>query len=466
MTNDPFRIRLGPSGPEMPAGTPGYVLTVQADGVSVKPEPAPGGSGSVTPLTASLVGDENGTATTPTGAFSGDKAFNGAGALPDLVAAMGATGGGGIWLAPGAYSGNGSALSIQELLLTIRGMGTTGLQPAGVRIFGNITMNASDSAAALTMEDLVCDADISDGGTGGEVHLARVGASGTISITGPFSAQDSACGPLQANAVEAQRTDFSGAQSYLGTSTIDGCTYAGALTMTGGGQLLNTNINSGALVVPAPLVMVNCEFNSAGDTAALVATTAGSRLLGNVFLGSVQFGTGSFDVERCTFAKAIAQTAGGTVRMWNCVYDTGGGAFALASDNLFLDGASELNALLAGVDISASIIRALDSGQGGDAVVLNGDATKNFTAQTRVHVPKNLGADITLTLALTGALAGAMQCFTVDQYATGHTVTVKFGLTTLVVIPAVAAGTALRVVLQVDPTDAAIGLVGSRKLAG
>ncbi len=40
MVDTAFVIRTGPSGPDMPAGTPGYVLTVQPDGLSVKPEPA------------------------------------------------------------------------------------------------------------------------------------------------------------------------------------------------------------------------------------------------------------------------------------------------------------------------------------------------------------------------------------------------------------------------------------------
>ena len=47
MTNPALVLRGGNSGPTFSDSTPGYVLTIQADGKSVKPEPGGGGGGSL-----------------------------------------------------------------------------------------------------------------------------------------------------------------------------------------------------------------------------------------------------------------------------------------------------------------------------------------------------------------------------------------------------------------------------------
>lgn len=45
MSNPVILLRGAPSGPDLDPSTPGYVLTVQADGRSVRAEPAGGGGG-------------------------------------------------------------------------------------------------------------------------------------------------------------------------------------------------------------------------------------------------------------------------------------------------------------------------------------------------------------------------------------------------------------------------------------
>lgn len=464
MTNEAFVIRTGPSGPSMPQSTPGYVIKIQADGTSVKAEPETAG-GSVTPLTAALVGDSNGTATTPTGAYSGDKAYKGVGALPALIAALAPTGGGGIELAPGSYSGVDAPLAIQEQVLTIRGLGAPGQPPTGVRIFGNITLNASDAQCSLTVQDLACGADVDDGGTGADFHVVRGSASGAVTITGSYSADSAPCGAVTASAATCTGASFDGANHYLGASLINACTYTAGLHLEGGGRLLNTNIDAGQLQINAPFVMMTCEVNSASDTCLLLATGA-SRVNNSAFLGVVQFGDGTYDVRGSIFAKTIATTANGVLKMYDCVYDTGGGAFTVASAHLFLDSESELNMLLAGVDVEVTI-HALDLGQGGDAVfVSDNNATVDYAAETRGYLGQNvLTAGRTFKINGAGAADDNKEWWIDNYNRTGNDLTVTDEAdATIATLSQVAVGTGERWVFGVDPTTHKTVLQGIKKL--
>jgi len=448
MTNEAFRIRIPPSGPDMPAGTPGYFLKIQPNGLDVAPAPVPGGGGSITPLTAALVADENGTATTPTGAWSGDQAFNGASALVDAVAALGPTGGGSVALAPGAYSGNGSALNIQEIACVLRGLGDpASIEPAGVRLFGNITLNASDSSCSLTLETLNCQADISDGGTGCDLTIDRASAA-AISITGRLTCDRAGIGgTVTANAC-----------SVVDSTAADDFHAVGAVQMRG-------TTFSKQLFVEGDADIEQCTFPSTTSTALIVGTGTG-RLQGNTWSCVTQFGDGVFSIYGDTFKKAVASTSPGTLRMFDCKFDTTGGGFSLASAKLFMNEASELSCLLAGVDVEVTI-HALDVAQGGDAVfICSNDTAVDCTAETRAYLGQQvLAANHTYTLNTTGNV-GDTQTYTIDTYnRTAHTLTIKDdAAATIATLGTVAAGSGLRYVFGISQTTHKFVLVSIAKI--
>ena len=134
-----------------------------------------------------------------------------------------------------------------------------------------------------------------------------------------------------------------------------------------------------------------------------------------------------------------------------------------------MDGATEKRALLAGADANNGTVHAIDPGQGGDGVQYITTTTANFTQGSgpRAIIPVNLGANIILTLALTGGVAG--QHFYVDMYATAHTVTVKFGSTTIgpsgAALAAQAAGSATRYDFQITNDGLSIVYIGATSLS-
>lgn len=482
MTNAAFRIRIPPSGPDMPAGTPGYVLTVQSNGLDVAPEPAPGGGGSVTPLTAALVGDRNGAATTPTGAYSGDKAFNGATALTAAVAALAATNGGGIELAPGTYPC--PPLVIAEQTLAIRGLGPpSGVTGSAVVLTGNIELNASDAQCALTLEDLTSGAGISDSGTGADVTVNRA-SSAAINITGSLTAtQATIDGPSLANATDCERTAFTSDFVAVGASKFLQCTFAGTFDCQGTqiagckfnngahveavSRLSDSVIQSGQFRVDDAAVLENLAVLDGNATHLLLApVSTTSEVNGCQFGGGVQFGEGAFNVRGTSFAHAIAQTSNGILRMWDCTFDTTAGLFSIASAHLFMNAATELAALLAGLDVEVTI-HALDSSQGGDAVFISdNDTTVDCTAETRAYLGQQvLGANHTYTLNTTGNV-GDTQTYTIDSYnRTAHTLTIKDdAAATIATLGTVAAGEGLRYTFGISQTTHKFVLVSIAKI--
>jgi hypothetical protein len=399
------------------AGAVDQVLSAKG---KVLPEFAdpPGGGGSTTPLTNALVCDADGTATTPTGAYSGDKAFNGPAALQNAIDSL--IGGGGIALAPGDYSGDDVPVEIAEKTIRFSSLGiTAGLAGTVAAISGNIALDASDAQCLAQFDDVQLAAELTDGGTGADVALNGTLSSGNISITGSLAIRNGAiaAGVLQGNAVSALDSEVFGALTVLGALTASGSSFASAVTCTGAGES----------------VVRACAFSA-----------------------PTQFDTvKGFD---STFGVLAAGTSPHQVQLHNCLVTS------QVSQDCDLDGQTEKRSLAAGCKFLGRML-ALDVGQGGDAVSLTGDESTDFSAETRrVACPGVLVAPATLTLGVTGAKPG--QCFYVDQWDTAFTIDVKFGVTSIgpggAPIPVATAGHGIRYVFQ--ELSGAVVYIGARSL--
>lgn len=482
MANEAFRIRIPPSGPDMPAGTPGFVLTVQPNGVDVAPEAPAGPGGSVTPLNAVAVTDAASTAGTPDGAWSGDKAFATVGAA---IVALSTFGGGGIPIAPGQYT---EVLDASGLSLEMYGLGSA--QPLTVNtmttvLHGSLTIGGSEPSGFVSLRNLQYDGAIDGTGSGGlrtenvicrgPANLAtmdsRWSSFGTNPITALGQLTDFQSTFFQAVTVtgntSARGSTFS--NTFTGaTVQAEGCTFSAA-HFTGVSLLTNCNFAAGALQVDAAATIDNCKFPDATATNLIIGGAGTTtQVNGTTFAGIVEFGDGVFNVYGCTFAKAVATTSPGTLRMYGCIFDTSGSTFSLASAKLFMDAASERNALLAGVDINV-VIHAL--GQDGDALTITStDATVDFTAQTRGYLKQQtLTANHTFQINTTGNVANT-QTWTIDNYnRTANTLTVKDDTGAAIpggVLGQVAAGEALRYVFGISATTGHAVLISITKLAG
>ncbi len=129
MVDTAFVIRTGPSGPDMPQGTPGYVLTVQPDGLSVKPEPAPGGS--LSPLTKVAYADA---AASPGGNGSIGSPFVSPQEAHDANFSL-------CYLAPGTYG----ALAITNAAFACQGLAPPGITGTGDVSIGAVTVSGGGS---------------------------------------------------------------------------------------------------------------------------------------------------------------------------------------------------------------------------------------------------------------------------------------------------------------------------------
>lgn len=449
MVDVPFVIRTGPSGPDMPQSTPHYVLTVQADGVSVKAEPLPTPpGGTITPLHAALVCDAAGTAPEPDGSWSGAQAFI---LLQEAIAALAATNGGSVSLPPGEYSG---AFTINEQTTLLRGLGPrTGIDgspdvsPSFAKLGGSIALSASDALCKLTLESLTCNATIDDGGTGADVALTGIVGNQTIAITGTLEANDI----TQSETVVCNRV------------VARVATFDGAFHSIGGGVLRSVTFNNVAQFDDVA-DMQDARFLNTASTY-LHLGVGPNRYVNGFWLGVFEGGDGSHDFQNCSFSKAVHANGGAKLTFRQSKFTTN--ALSVAAGTVEMDAESELNALKTGIDIEVQIT-ALSIGQGGDALFFNATATKTIAGPTRCYTPRTVPAAQVLTLSVAGVTGGEVWFF--DMYATDNPIAVHdAGGGTIgpggAALPVQAvAGTGTRYGFQVNAGATAWTYLGSKKL--
>lgn len=369
-----------------------------------------GGGGSITPLTGVAVADQNGTALTPDGSFSGDKAFNGLNALQDCVDALAGTAGGGIWLAPGDYSGDDAPVELIDISVTINGLGFSGAaaDPPAARLDGSIVLTSTDASADLGLVSVVQGCTIDDGGSGGNVSMRRCNGVGSIDIAGTLSVIDCFMqGPLAAAVLDITDCQVNGVPT-VGTLNANNCDFASAVTCTGcalNGCTFESTFGSSGTI------------NADGCTFLSDATQGGvgtSTVRDSTFVGNTQFD------KVIAYDSTFQVVAGGTdprsMQFYNCVITS------QVNSPCAVDAATERESLLVGCVFAASI-GALSIGQGGDALAISESESHDFTAETRLVVcPGTLAGDIAINIEATGGKN--LQKFFIDNWSQAHTITV------------------------------------------
>lgn len=426
------------------------------------------GTGDITPLTAALVADRDGAATTPTGAYSGNKAYNGTNAIVNAVTALAGASGGGISLAPGTYN---ETLDVTGFNLAITGLGTPKASAFATMVAilaGTLTLGGSEPASIVKLSTLNLQSTVSGNGEltieNGTTSVGTINGVSLVALNSTIGSVSGGTTPI-AGLISRGSSFF---QAIIATSgEVQGSTFNAACHFTAPVRISNSIFNSGAIQTDDAANVDNSSFLDAATVNLFIggASTV-SQISNSNFSGVTQFGDGITNVYSSTFRKAVATTAPGTLKMYGCIYDTSGSTFSLSSSNLFLDGTSERNALLAGVDITV-VIHALSVGQGGDALkITSTDQTVDFTAQTRGYLSQNtLTADHTFKIQGTGKVDNA-QIWIVDNYnRTAHTLTVQDDTgATIETLGTVAAGTALRYTFGLSQTTGKIVLVSIQKL--
>lgn len=448
MVNEAFTIRIPANGPDMPASTPGHVLTVQANGISVKAEalPTPPG-GTITPLHAALTCDPAGTAAEPDGSWSGAQSFI---LLQEAITALAAQSGGSVSLPPGTYT---QALTINEQTTLLRGLGPrTGIDgspdvsPTFAKLGGSIALNASDALCKLTLENLTCNATIDDG-TGSDLALIGMVGNGAINITGTLEASDI----TQSEAVVCNRV------------VARVATFDAAFQSIGGGVLRSVTFNNVARFDDVA-DMQDARFLSTASTY-LHLGVGPNRYVEGIWLGVFEGGDGSHDFQNCSFSKAVHANGGAKLTFRQSKFTTN--ALSVAAGTVEMDAESELSALKTGIDIEVQIT-ALSIGQGGDALFFNATATKTIAGPTRCYTGRTVTAAQVLTLSVAGVAGGEVWFF--DMYATDNTIEVHdAGGGTIgpggAALPVQAvAGTGTRYAFQVNAGATAWTFLGSKKL--
>lgn len=520
MVNEAFTIRVPSSGPDMPASTPGYVLTIQADGTSVKAEPA-GGGGAGTPLTlvayvdAAAAAGGNGfnslTQAFNTAQDAFDAGYRSLYFAPGTYADLAITGDDNVLLCglvqPGKQGQNqvllssitiakgGGDVCLQNLscadvtdtslvpiVLTlvdasmsggITGTNTvlrtgteTETQSAGFRpnvISGDVACAAADLSYTLITGTLGCSTlsaqfcSIGAATASGAATLRNCSANGAFTGTALTISDSTVAGALTlTGACDGQDSTLSGAVDITGATTFRNVRALDAFHGHAAGTLAQSSF-AGAFQLDGNAAVVRCTFDSAADTTLFLGAGV-SAANDSSFAGVVQCNGSLFNLFDCDYAKTITATTGLTLRQCRPT----GATPDLQSNALSLDSETERSVLAAGCNIS-SAIRALSLGQGGRASLLSVTASVDFSAALRAVATRGaLGADIVLTI--NEASGVATEPFFVDCWQSVHTVTVKdSAAATLVVCPAQTAGTGARYTFGISVTTGKAVLITARE---
>jgi hypothetical protein len=427
-----FVIRVGPSGPDMPQGTPGFVLTVQPDGLSVKPEPAGGGGGSITPFTNVVTVDDSSTAVSPDGAWSQAQAFPN---LQDGITALG-TFGGTVYLAGGEYSSNvtidGEAVQVVEIIgLPLRQLGSSSKSPL---ISGDIIGAGTDSNPFCVLRRLTVTGAIT--GDGGEWQFFEVSA-GSVSSVGEMVARDSDFGPVTAIACDAQDSQFTQTLTVAAPNNFQNCVFSGVVTAS----VLNAT-------------------NSRFDANVTINASGTSKVSGCAFNQDVLFD--QCDAFNSTFSGDVTGDTGGGMAFRSCLL-TG-----TVGNPVSWDGETELRSLKAGLVFDGTFVVALEVGQLGDADIITGTGTLNWNGRTRgIVAATGLSGATNLTFDLAGSTP--LATYVLDVYnTTANAINLLFGVTNIgpggVALPTQAAGTGTRYMVQVDTLGTSITCIGSKAI--
>lgn len=418
MTIDPaFEIRRAPSGDNViPVSTPGNVLTIQPDGVSVAGEPVPvSPGGSITPLAQVYNADSSGTASTPDGAFSGDKAYNGSGAVQAAIDAA-------------IVAGN-SVVLVSNCTAE------------------NVSFAASPASAIILAAR----------------SYQQQGVNGQNFSTAPFPALGACTCDMGAAPTGGPRLDlagftfasfaFNGAGAY--TANLVQCFISGNLTGNGAQQpaLYGSTVNGDATIGQLDLY----ESQIVG---VLTLTAPGLAKWRNALVGNCTVDT--LDALNCTVATLAGGTTPGGVKLRQSKIL--GGITSTCS----LDAESELFAMKNGSHFD-DVIFSLSLGQGGGAQPVTATVSLDCTGQTRAFIcASTLAGNIVLTLDETGG-ATPLE-FLVDNYnTTAHTITVHDSAGANIgpggaVFPTQAAGTGTRYIYQIDAGSGKFVLFGQQAL--
>jgi len=418
MTIDPaFEIRRAPSGDNaIPLSTPGNYLRIQADGVTVAGEPVASPGGSITPIAQVYNVDSSGTAGTPDGAFSGDKAFNGSGAVQAAVDAAVAVGN-------------------------------------SVVLVGNCTTEAVAFAASPATAIILA-----------VRSYQQQGVNGQNFSTAPFPALGACTCDMGAAPAGGPRLDlagftfasfaFNGAGAY--TANLSQCFISGNLTGTGAQQpaLYGSTVAGDATIGQLDLY----ESQVVGT---LTLTAPGTAKWRNATVGACT--VDAVDAFNCRIAGLLGGgTTPGACKFRQCNIVAG------VTSTCSLDAETELVSMKGGAAFSDTIF-ALSVGQGGDAQPVTATVTLNCTGQTRAFIcATTLTGNIVLTLDETGGATPRQ--FPVDNYnTTAHTITVHDSAGANIgpggaVLPTQAAGTGTRYLYQIDAGSGKFVLAGEQAL--
>lgn len=381
--------------------SPGLILELLTeDGTSEGFVVQPIAEGAVVPLSGVRVVDNGSVATSPTGAWSQVPAF------PTVAGAVAdlATGGE-LVVAGGTYDEDIIFPSPSNFQLV--GIGGQPGSAFASTLAGNYA--GADAGSNLQVKNCTC-------GAAWNFHL------GTLSFF-----QSAGVGSVDAGSLSAEGTAFGDTVDAGAIVSLRGCSFAAGVT-----------VHNAA----APASVVDCTFSAA-----------------------VQFD--KVRAQGCEFDGAVTgDTTGTGLQFFDSVL------LGTVSVPITWDGPTEGRSLANEIDLTADFVLAADPGQGGAANVLTANATVNFAGTvgpssvpvSRWIVPPRTAADITVRVQLTGA--HGLQTGIIDCWPTGHTVTIKedAGGTTLITVPAQAAGSGMRVVVQVDSGVTTVALSETRAL--
>jgi hypothetical protein len=407
MVDVAFVIRSGPSGPDMPQGTPGYVLTVQSDGFSVKPEPA-GGGGTLLPLSDVAFCDSGTTATTHDGNIESP--------FVDVQDAIDA-GFTNILVCPGSYG----AVALGAASYYIAAFGAApSLNPPSVGLITSV------DPSSVTLQG-ISPGGIDDSGSAGPVIFDLIDVVMSATITG------------SGQTVLRTGTVLQNVKPGFEPTVLQGCTACAAVSLAFTRSAGDINCS-----------VLDAIYSRGTD---IVCNASGTSRVKHSAFANVQFDL--CDNEDCTITGTVTGDAGGGMQWRDSVLS------GAVQNPISWDATTERRSLAAGVDLTAiDFVLALSSGQGGPAKVISAaNTTINFANPvgptnenvTRAIVCRGVGQNTTVTLDETSGVA--LQPFLMDCWQSGFTCTIKdSAAVTLQVVASNTAGNGTRNLFQIDGT--------------
>jgi hypothetical protein len=435
LTLVPLRLRISPSGQIIPEGPADNVLTSLGPGLGWQSKPA-GGGGSVAPLTGVAYVD----AAADPGVADGSIGKPFADLQPALDAGFQT-----LLLCPGAYGNLSDATVLPVYILGLVEAGSGG--PTEVSI-GNIAINKA--GGSLVLQNVGFGALTDTSGVAIIVTLIDVAMSGGF--------QGSGATVLRTGT---QTQNLAPGFQPVSLQLVQACAKVSfAFTrMSGDVQATDGFFGLSSRLVGLTTTVATLEdCNVSGDilcTASGTSTVRASNIVGTCIWDKLN----AYD---SIFHSGQDGDGSGLLKFWNCqILDSINVPFTA-------DGATELLSWFAGLVPAGDRVLALEQGQGGDAFIVTATTSITCTDKTRTCIPAVIPANIALTIDETGGTAPQQQI--VDNFnTTGHTVNLLDSAGANigpggVALPAQAAGTGTRYVLQIDGTSGKFVLASFKDL--